>query len=419
MTKLATFLVIGAGNRGNVYASYAHANPDLAKVVGVAEPRQDAREAFAKKYALTENQCFEDWQDIAKKEKLADAVIITTQDRMHTEPALAFAALGYHILLEKPMAPSAQECIAIANASKENKVMMAVGHVLRYTPYTQTLKALLDQNSIGELISIQRLEPLGFWHQAHSFVRGNWGNTENSSFMLLAKACHDLDWLRYIMNEPCEMVSSFGNLAHFKKEKKPTEAGEARRCFDCAHEPNCPYSAKKIYLDRLEKGDLGHPVSILSLNPTLETITAALETGPYGRCVYECDNDVVDHQVVNMQFQSGKTASFTMTAFTKERQRLTGLFGTHGEIQGDGRYLKIMDFLTGEERTIDSAKDAITEGHGGGDHGLIASFVEAISTNDQTKLRTGPNEALESHLMVFAAEQARLERRVVSMTEFL
>lgn len=424
VSQAVRLIVLGAGNRGNVYANYALKNPDLANVIAVAEPRQNVREAFAKKHEINTENCFGDWQEIASKEKFADAVIITTQDRMHTEPALVFAALGYHILLEKPMAPTAKECISIVKAVKKNNVMMAIGHVLRYTPYTRALKALLDEAVIGDIISIQRLEPLGYWHQAHSFVRGNWGNTEKSSFMLLAKSCHDIDWLRYIMGEPCQAVSSFGNLTYFKKENKPTEAGEALRCLDCAFEQNCAYSAKKIYLERVEQGELGTPVSILALNPTIESVTEALRTGPYGRCVYECDNDVVDHQVVNLQFQSGKTASFTMTAFTKERHRETGIFGTLGEIKGDGTLIHITDFLTREERTIDTSKDVfgpntVTEGHGGGDLGLVSNFVEAIRSGDQSKLLSGPEVSLESHLMVFAAEQARLEQRVVTMDEFI
>ncbi len=424
MSQSVSLIVLGAGNRGNVYANYALKNPDLATVIAVAEPRQNVRETFAKKHGISTENCFSDWREIASKDKLADAVIITTQDRMHTEPALAFAALGYHILLEKPMAPTAEECISIVEAVKKNKVMMAIGHVLRYTPYTRALKALLDEAVIGDIISIQRLEPLGYWHQAHSFVRGNWGNTEKSSFMLLAKSCHDIDWLRYIMGEPCQAVSSFGNLTYFKKENKPIEAGDALRCLDCAYEQNCAYSAKKIYLERVEQGELGTPVSILTLNPTIESVTEALRSGPYGRCVYECDNDVVDHQVVNLQFQSGKTASFTMTAFTKERHRETGIFGTLGEIKGDGTIIHITDFLTREERTIDTSKDVfgpntVTEGHGGGDLGLVSNFIEAIQSGDESKLLSGPEVSLESHLMVFAAEQARLEQRVVTMDEFI
>ncbi len=423
MSTATTLIVLGAGNRGNVYANYALKNPDLAKVVAVAEPRQDAREAFVQKHDVSLENSFESWQDVAKKEKFADAVIITTQDRMHTEPVLAFAALGYHILLEKPMAPSAEECIQIVDAVKKAGVMMAVGHVLRYTPYTRALKSLLDDGAVGDIISIQRLEPLGFWHQAHSFVRGNWGNTERSSFMLLAKSCHDIDWLRYIMAEPCEAVSSFGSLTYFKKENKPAEAGDAMNCLDCSYEADCLYSAKKIYLDRVERGELGTPVSILTLNPTIESVTEALRKGPYGKCVYECDNDVVDHQVVNLQFKSGKTASFTMTAFTKERHRETGIFGTHGEIKGDGTLIHITDFLTREEKTIDTSKDVfgpntVTEGHGGGDLGLVSNFIDAIQSNDESKLLSGPEETLESHLMVFAAEQARLEQRVIKMDDF-
>jgi predicted dehydrogenase len=237
--------------------------------------------------------------------------------------------------------------------------------------------------------------------------------------MLLAKSCHDIDWLRYIMGDRCQSVSSFGSLKHFRTAEKPAEAGDALRCTACDYEPQCPYSAKKLYLGALARGHTGWPVNVLTFDTTEAGVLQALETGPYGRCVYECDNDVVDHQVVNLEFAGGQTASFTMTAFTPHGHRRTNIFGTRGEIYGNGHEIRITDFLTDETRTVDTTKSdsSILGGHGGGDFGLMAAFIKAVAENDPSGLLSGPDETLESHLMVFAAEQARREHRVVEMRE--
>lgn len=417
MSQPVSYIIIGAGSRGTNYATYALRHPNQAEVVGVAEPREPARLRLVTEHDIPPDNVYTDWREVANREKFADAVVITTQDAMHLEPALALAAKGYHILLEKPMAPTAAACRQIVEAVKANGVILGVGHVMLYTPYTQALKKVLDSGAIGELISIQHLEPVGYWHQAHSFVRGNWRNEAQSSFMLLAKSCHDLDWLRYIMGEKCRSVSSFGSLTHFRREEKPPEAGDATRCLDCAYEPRCPYSAPKIYLGRLAQGRTGWPVSILTFDVTVAGVTEALRTGPYGRCVYECDNDVVDHQVVNLLFERGKTAAFTMTAFTQAGDRRTRLFGTRGEIYGNGEVIRLTDFLTDktQEIKIDAPDPSLLGGHGGGDYGLMAAFIAAVQNNDPSRLLSGPDETLESHLIVFAAEQARRERRVIDL----
>jgi predicted dehydrogenase len=419
--KLVKYIIIGAGDRGTRYASFAKQHPELAQVVGVAEPRESARQPLVNTHQIPSNNVYTDWKAVTKRERFADAVIIATQDAMHTEPAIAFAKQGYHILLEKPMAPGPDECRNIVQAVKDNQVVMAVGHVMRYSPYTKTLKNRLDAGVIGEIVSLQHLEPVGYWHQAHSYVRGNWRNEAESSFMLLAKSCHDLDWIRYIMGEKCLSLSSFGALKHFKRSEKPREAGEAKRCLDCTYEPNCPYSAKKLYLERIKEGKTDWPLNVITFDLTQKGVTKALQDGPYGRCVYECDNDVVDNQVVNMFFEGGKTASFTMTAFTyagnRPSDRKTRIFGTRGEINGDGTTIQITDFLTAQTKVINtSSRDGGTlSGHGGGDYGLMSSFIEAVSKNDPSLLLSSPDETLESHMMVFAAEQARRENRVVDM----
>ncbi|MFX0114313.1 MAG: Gfo/Idh/MocA family protein [Candidatus Hodarchaeota archaeon] len=413
--KPVKLIIAGAGDRGTVYASYASIHPHRAQVVGIAEPRKFYRERIAEEHEIPDANVFTDWKALAERKKFGDAAIIATQDAMHLEPAVAFANKGYHILLEKPMAPDEESCRKIAQAAIRNRIIFCVCHVLRYTAYTQKLKALIDSGAIGEIISLQRLEPLGYWHQAHSFVRGNWRNEAASSFMLLAKSCHDIDWIRYMIGKKCLAVSSFGSLKHFRKEEKPKNAGD--RCLDCAYEPNCPYSAKKIYLGFLNRGIKGWPVNIIAPEVSEENILIALKDGPYGQCVYECNTDVVDHQVVNMEFEGGATASFTMTAFAKARKRETRIFGTRGEIYGNGTAIHLYDFLTDKTIVFDMtpSDSGIIEQHGGGDHGLMESFVSAVAQNDPSKILSGPEETLESHLIVFAAEKSRRERKVVTL----
>ena len=327
MGRPVTLLIIGAGSRGSGYAHFAEQFPDRVRVVGVAEPRRPYRERLVKAHDIPPEHVFSDWRDAAAVPRFADAVIIATQDRMHVEPAVAFAKLGYHMLLEKPMAPDAEGCYKIVDAVKRSGILFGVCHVLRYTQYTQKLKHLIDSGAIGDIVGIDRLEPVGFWHMAHSFVRGNWRNESESGPMLLTKSCHDLDWIYYIMgSRPWTAVSSFGSLKHFRPEEAPP--GAAERCLDCPVEADCPYSAKRIYLEVLRRGYTGWPVDVLTPDPTPESVLDALRTGPYGRCVYHCDNDVVDHQVVAMEFEGGQTATFTMMAFTRMRHRETRIFGT-------------------------------------------------------------------------------------------
>ncbi len=414
--KPVKLLILGAGSRGSTYATYAGEHPDRAQVVGVAEPREYYRERMVETHDIPRENVFTDWKDAAERARFADAVIIATQDAMHVDPAVTFAELGYHMLLEKPMAPTAEGCRKIVEAVEAVDIIFAVCHVMRYTRYTQKLKALLDAGAVGDVVSLQHLEPVGYWHQAHSFVRGNWRNETESSPMLLAKSCHDLDWIRYIMGVSCTAVSSFGSLNHFRAEEQPE--GAADRCLDCGYEPHCPYSAKKIYLQGcIERGHTGWPVNVITSDVTREGVLKALREGPYGRCVYACDNDVVDNQVVNMQFEGGRTAAFTMTAFNRMGHRKTRIFGTRGEIYGDGSNIEIFDFLTDETEVVDTtASDAsILGGHGGGDYNLMHSFVSALLENDPTKILSGPAETLETHLMVFAAEEARHNNRVVMM----
>lgn len=412
--KKVDVIIVGAGSRGAGYGDYIAAHPKAGRVVGVAEPKDYHRAMMAQKHGIAAGNIARCWTELAARKKFADAVIISTQDVLHVEPAIAFARRGYHILLEKPMATNEADCRRIAREVRKSKAVFAVCHVLRYTPYTRKMKALIAGGAVGDVVSVQHLEPVGYWHQAHSFVRGNWRNEKESSPMLLAKSCHDVDWIRHVVGHRCEKVSSFGTLKHFRREEKPK--GGADRCVDCKIEAKCPYSAKKIYLGMLAKGRTGWPLDVLTPAPDKATVLEALRTGPYGRCVYACDNDVVDHQVVNMLFGGGRTASFTMTAFNAGGHRKTDVFGTRGSLHGDGTNIEHFDFLTDKKTTHDtrSSDGSLTGGHGGGDEGLMRAFLAAAG-GGKSNILSGLEESLESHLMVFAAERARRKNSVVSM----
>ncbi|KAK7049649.1 hypothetical protein VNI00_005680 [Paramarasmius palmivorus] len=430
------------------YAKYAFRNPEACKIVAVAEPRPEPRLRFVEKYRIDGTLTFNSWQDLhaasaetikAIGKRLADAVLIAVQDHLHVEVALAFAEQGYHILCEKPMATSLRDCIMIEEAIKKAGIIFGMGHgilffvlllyyapasynhpiVMRYSPYSQEITKIVRSGTLGKLINIVQVEPVGHYHFAHSYVRGNWAKEKSSSFSLMTKSCHDIDIIcHWFGATKPKKVSSFGSLQHFRPSGKPVEAGDAVRCFDCSIAHECPYSAKRIYLDRVTRGSKGWPVSVIVDDiPDIENVTEALKTGPYGRCVYECENDVCDNQVVNLEFENGETASFTMVAFTSAIcDRQLRMHFTHGEIIGDMSTFTVTDFRQ-NKTTTHRPKDE-GGGHGGGDMGLIRAFVEAVRTGDQKVLGTDIEEVLKSHLTVFAAETSRREGMVVNCMEF-
>ncbi|WP_460915737.1 Gfo/Idh/MocA family protein [Plantactinospora veratri] len=233
-------VVAGAGLRGLGYARHATASGQ-ARVTAVAEPDPSRRARFAAEFGVPPEQVYADWRDLAAAGRVGDAVVIATQDQMHNEPTIAFAELGYHILLEKPMATTEADALRIAAAVEKADVIFAVCHVMRYTPYSKALKEVLDDGVIGRLVSVQHLEPIGWWHYAHSFVRGNWRNSHTSGPLLLTKSCHDIDWLLHLFGSAPTQVSSFGGLSHFRADQRPE--GATSTCLSCPVEPSCPYSA--------------------------------------------------------------------------------------------------------------------------------------------------------------------------------
>ncbi|MFB7209197.1 Gfo/Idh/MocA family protein [Streptomyces sp. NPDC056255] len=401
--------LVGAGNRGLTYAAWIKAHPERARLVAVADPRPAARAAAGAELE------FDDWRPLVEGDAIADAVIVATQDRNHVEPILALARAGYAILAEKPLAPSEAETRTLIEGVEKAGVLFAVCHVLRYTPYTDLVKEVVGSGVLGELVSVEHLEPVGWWHYAHSYVRGPWRSEQASSPMLLAKSCHDLDWISYVTGERIEQVASFGGLKHFRPENAP--AGAAERCLDCAVEDGCPYSALKLYVPTLREHGSVWPVTHVTDSTDETELLTALREGPYGLCAYRVDNDVVDHQVLAMQLSGGMTATFTMVAFTEQTDRQTRIFGSHGWLRGDGKRVTVHDFRTDEVtiHEVDTSGSNAAEGHGGGDTALVDAFVHAVATGDPAAVRSGTKATLGSHLAAFAAERARLTGSVQSV----
>ncbi|WP_307841585.1 Gfo/Idh/MocA family protein [Streptomyces endocoffeicus] len=417
MDRPLTLAILGAGARGATYADLAAKRPDVARVVAVAEPRDQVRDTFAAEHRIAPEYRFEHWRDLLGRPRLADVAVIALLDADHVAAAVALADLGYQLLLEKPMATNEADCEAIAEAVRRNGTALAITHVLRYTPYTVKLKQLLAEGAIGDIVSLQHLEPIGHYHYAHSFVRGNWHREDESSSLLLAKSCHDIDWITDVVGGRVARVSSFGSLTHFRPEAAPD--GATDRCVTCPLQDTCAYSATTLYRGGLrDDGIKQYFTRIMSAGELTErAVTDALTDGPYGRCVYHGDNDVLDHQVVNLEFDGGVTTSFTLTAFTPLENRHTKIFGTGGQLTGDGRHIEVFDFRT-ESRTVhDTSLDEASAagGHAGGDEAMFNAYLDALHGGRPELIVSGIDASLASHRVVFAAERARLAGAVIEL----
>ncbi len=413
--KQVTAVLVGAGQRGgHAYARYALNHPDELRFVAVAEPDDERRQIFKEQHKIADDMCFSSWEQLVNKPKLADAMLICTQDRMHFYPTINALEKGYHVLLEKPMSPDPKECITMGEYATKYDRVFTICHVLRYSPFFGTIKKLLDCERIGKLISIQHNENVGYWHQAHSFVRGSWRNSKESSPMILAKCCHDMDILLWLAGAECTYISSFGSLSHFKMENAP--AGAPKRCLDgCPVAAECQYYAPRQYLGE----NTDWPTASISNDLSIEARTKALKEGPYGRCVYHCDNNVVDHQVVNIEFANSVTAAFTMSAFTNESDRTIKLMGTRGEIRGamEKGEIEITDFLTGKKEII--IKEHTESSHGGGDDGIMRDFTQLVRSDNGGVGLTSADISVQSHIMAFAAEKSRIDKEVIDIKKFI
>ncbi|MBK7358346.1 MAG: Gfo/Idh/MocA family oxidoreductase [Saprospiraceae bacterium] len=416
LDKPITAITLGAGSRGNVYGNYAISNPDQIDIVGVAEPIPLRNERYSKKHKIATENRFVTWEHVFQKPKFADAIIITTPDHLHYGPCMKALAMGYDVLLEKPMAQTEKECRDILALTKKTGAIVGLCHVLRYAPYFIKLKELIHNGSIGELISIQHFEPIQHIHMAHSFVRGNWHNSKESTPIILAKSCHDLDIMRWLVGKPSVRVAAFGNLKWFNKQNAP--AGSTARCHDgCAIESTCPYSAVKIYLRERSYTYVFDLPEQKELVP--DAIMNYLKTTNYGRCVYRMDNDQCDHYVMSLLFEGGITASFNMEAFTGYHGRRTRVMGSMGDLTGDMEQFVHTDFRTGKTTNWDSKSfdegAYKNHGHGGGDYRLMQDWVQAVAQKNPNLLTSTIDASIESHLMGFAAEKSRKNKKIVDI----
>jgi len=405
--RAVTAITLGAGNRGNVYGNFASRFPDQLRIVGVAEPIALRRQRYTTQHAIPADAVFTTWEHVFDRPKFADAIVITTPDDLHYAPCMRALAMGYDILLEKPIAPTEAECRDILALAERTGRIVAVCHVLRYAPYFQKMHALLRDGAIGPLQSMAHFEPIEHVHMAHSFVRGNWHDSKKTTPIILAKSCHDMDMIRWLVGEPCRRVTAFGDLSWFTAANAP--AGSTARCADgCAVEATCPYSALRVYHRNR------HYTYVFDLpedrNRHGEAILEYLKTTDYGRCVYRMDNDQPDHYVMTMQFDRGITVSFNMEAFTSYHGRQSRVMGAMGDIVGDMRTFTLTDFRSGKATVFDSSDQG--GGHGGGDWRMVRDWVKAVATQDAYSLTSGIGASIESHLMAFAAERSRSKRSV-------
>lgn len=422
--KQFKIVLIGAGGRGVAYSENIKLRSDKFQLVGVADPIKERREDIKKKFNLADEACYDSWEEMLSQPKIADIAIIATQDNCHYKPAMKAIELGYHLLLEKPVAPTAKECIDIANAAKEKGVQVLVCHVLRYTPFFKAVKKIVMDGTIGEIQSVIQVEAVGNVHQSHSYVRGDWGREDESTPMLLAKSCHDMDMIQWLIDKPCTKVSSFGRLSYFKPENAP--AGAPKRCIDggCPIENRCPYHYKKVYLSERSNKFFRYAVArgySQEFIVTDEEVLEGLKNTNFGACVYHAGNDVVDHQVVNLEFEGGATASFTMNAFNRGG-RYIRIFGTKGELYANVSDTAITVFLFENREYIkvevEKTEESIVGGHGGGDAGIIEEMYDYMSGSYTGYCAADIDTSVKNHLIGFAAEKARHNDTVEYVAKF-
>lgn len=395
-------VVFGWGARGKIYANYAKTYPEQFQLVAIIENASDRLSAAKTEYPTI--KLFSDYKDFLKKKISADIVAVATQDEDHKEHAIAMMAAGYDLLLEKPIANNREDCLEIYEASKQYNRKVFVCHVLRYTPFYSTVKRYIDEGKLGEVVTIHASENVGYFHQAHSFVRGPWRNKAQSSPMILAKCCHDMDIIRDLMGEECLRVSSYGDLYYFNEQNKPE--GAASYCSECSC-TECIYRAQTLYVD--PKTCLQFAKYFTAREATEENVLADLKGTQYDKCVFNTDNDVVDHQVTIMQFANGKTACHTMTAFSREIYRDLKIHGTKAELVGsiEGNFIEVRYFGGEVERITIDVSSANVGGHMGGDYYMMDSLYKVLNGEKAVGI-TYLDVSIDSHLISFAAEASRL-----------
>jgi len=394
--------------------------PDFFEVVAAADPVPARVEKLRQ---LSRNPAFRGFagdRELLAAGKIADIVVIGTQDAYHVAPCIAAMETGYDILLEKPVATNIAEVLKLEQRAVELNRKVLVCHVLRYSPFYTKVREIIDSGILGEIVTLNAVEGVGAWHQTHSFVRGHWAVTQKSSPMIIAKSCHDMDLIAWYMGVPCRRISSHGALTWFTAANAP--AGAPARCTDgCPAGLSCPYNAlrylgpEKAWLsyvfDRAYEADDGE-------------IRQWLSKSPWGRCVYRCDNTAVDHEVVSMEFENAATATFTMTAF--EDGRHIEICGTKARLRG-GEFVKHAsraDIIVTEHASRAETRFCVGDfgggygGHGGADAGLVRALYGEMIKSDPKQMRSSITQSVESHVMGFAAEESRLTGNSVVLDEF-
>ena len=407
------YVIIGAGSRGMTYGTWAHQNGIT--IAALAELRPDRLKAAGDALGVPEDMRFTDTADLFALGKIADAAIVATMDRDHYGHVMAALDCGYDILLEKPISPDPRECLEIEARANALGRKITVCHVLRYTPFFGKLKEIISSGTLGKVVAIKHSENIGNFHMAHSFVRGNWRNDTLSSPIIMQKSCHDLDILLWLTDAHCTRVSAFGSLSYFRKANAP--AGSTDRCLTCPAAEGCRFDARKAYFPALG----GWPANVVCLEQTEEALTEALRTGPYGRCVYRCDNNVCDHMSMILEFEGGVTATFSLTAQTNSIHRNIHIMCEDGEIEADDltKTITLRKFAANgctsfQEQTIHIRGGA--GGHGGGDAGIMEDFAASIHGSQES--RSSISRSVESHIMACALEESRLTGRTIDLAEY-
>lgn len=409
--------LIGAGQRGMNYSKYAF-NKFNVEISAVVDPNEEHLNTAKDMFNVPANRCYSNTDDFFADGKVADACIIASMDRDHYKQTIKALETGYDILLEKPISPDPTECLKIQEKAHECNRSIVVCHVLRYTEFFGRIKEIIDSGRLGKVVTIHHAENVGNFHMAHSFVRGNWRNSNETSPIIMQKSCHDMDILVWLVGSNAKKISSFGNLSFFKEDNAPK--GSTKMCLDCPVAEKCRFDARKAYLPI--KG--GWPATVVCEEQTEEGLLKALKTSPYGRCVFRCDNNVCDNQVTNIEFENGVTATFGLSGLTNRMHRTIKVMCENGEIIGDDE--DSVNTITVTEYSSNSKYEGKTEtikinplegAHGGGDLGITKDFLDMINKAGSDS-RSSIDRSIESHVMACAAEESRITGKTIDIAEY-
>lgn len=389
--------IIGAGDRTRKYLDYIRLITHRVQIVAIADPNEERLQQLAAELSLPSSALFSGWEQLLDAPLLIDAAIIATPDHLHYEPAIAALNRNLHLLIEKPIAQTLEQCLHIEQLAGEKGRRVGVCHVMRYFPAYVEMKKRISEGQLGTLININHREPIGIDRMTHAFVRGIWNREAESNPLILSKTCHDLDLISWLTNDTSRKLYSLGSLRWFRKENAP--AGSALRCLDCSIEGECRFSSVDLYIRRKEW--LRH------FDRTDEVyLYEQLRTSPYGRCVFHCDNDVVDHQNLIMEMSKGTRVTFTIDPFTDDRERTTHIMGTAGEIKGAESHFVHIDFKSGCKEYVDfSHLGGPDSYHYGSDHFIVEDFIASIE--DDRPMTADLASCIESHRIAFRAEDGR------------